>query len=123
MSLPIWTLRIIAGSTESIDVEFVNNSGASESAVGADRATFCIWKSLSDAAPYFEWRTDLANLSILAGSALVLRATLTLSESEALAPGQYVGGAGVRFGSEDSWKLTDRFPVIINPRTSTRVAP
>lgn len=110
--MAIDALVIVQGSSVDLAIEIFDDRDVAEDLSVADAATLAVRTSLQDTAAILERSTAAGNLSIdAAGSRLV--ATLTTPESAALVPGAYVGQAAIRFGDDDSWKVTDPFEVRV----------
>lgn len=114
-------LVITVGSAQSLELELLDEHDVAESLAGADRASFAVRESLQSTTNLLLRSTQAvpgpATLAFAAGGKLVA----TMTGSEVLTPGVYVGEAAVRFGSDTAWKYTDPFRVVVVPAGAPQV--
>lgn len=117
MSAPTIPAELIlqAGSTLPFDVFPFDANGAQMPLEGADRAVVAIKKTLSATAFVLIRSTADANLTIDTANRRLVCSFANGAEADALPPGRYRAQARVRYGSADSWRLSDPFSVRIVP--------
>ena len=114
-------LVITVGSSQSLELQLLDEHDAPEVLSGADRASFAVRESLGAATNVLLRSTAAPATLTLAPTTGLLTATLTGAEADALVPGLYVGEVGVRFGSDDQWKFSEPFRVRIQPAGAPKV--
>ena len=105
-------LRIVAESDLDFEVHLVAGDGIDEDLSLATRATVVIRETLAGADLVLR-TTAAADLTIVAGEALLRAAPLTAPELLLLPDGIYVGQAAIEIGGVDRWVFTDPFRVRI----------
>jgi len=114
-----WALDIFRGSTEPFVVELVDDVDTPENLATADRASV-VWYDRIGGSAQQTCSTEAGNLvlNLATGS---LTGTLTGLQADALVPGEYVGQAAVRFGSDNNWKVSRFFRVRVHELIAPKV--
>tara|TARA_R110002096_G_scaffold97208_3_gene216574 strand:- start:2083 stop:2415 length:333 start_codon:yes stop_codon:yes gene_type:complete len=107
------SLVLFVGNTKPFDVVI------GTSLDGADRASFTMRESTSGTI-VLQRDTVTGNMTIDKPNMKVI-STLTGTEADGLATGQWVAQAGVRFGDDDSWQFTELFHVQVREAVVVKV--